>query len=66
MNIREVAVGFLSTAAIVLVVSLSVTALYNVLVHGGGGVDWETSIRLALIFGITFPVIRAVEARKKP
>lgn len=65
MTIKEIAVGVLSTGSIVLIVSLIVTWLYSALVHGSGVVDWETSIRFALIFGIAFPVIRALESRKK-
>jgi hypothetical protein len=65
MNIREIAVGFVSTGAIVLVVSLVVTWLYSALVHGNAALDWESSIRLAIIFGITFPVVRTLETRKK-
>jgi hypothetical protein len=65
MNIRKIAVGFISTGAIVLVVSLVVTWLYSALVHGHGALDWESSIRLAIIFGITFPVVQALETRKK-
>jgi hypothetical protein len=64
MNIKEIAVGFISTGAIVLVVSLVVTWLYSALVHGNGALDWESSIRLAIIFGITFPVVRALEKKK--
>jgi hypothetical protein len=64
MNIRDIAVGFISTGLIVLVVSLIVTWLYSALVHGSGALDWESSIRLAIIFGITFPVVRAMEKKK--
>jgi hypothetical protein len=65
MNIKDIAVGVFSTGAIVLVVSLVVTWLYSALVHGSGALDWESSIRLAIIFGITFPVVRALENKKK-
>jgi len=43
------------TFAIVLVVSIIVTFLYSLLVHGQGIVDWETAFRLAIIFGIVLP-----------
>ena len=65
MTIKEVAVGIVSTGLIVLVVSLIVTWLYSAVAHGAGVVDWESSVRFALILGIAFPVIRMLEARKK-
>jgi hypothetical protein len=64
MNFKEIAKGFISTGLIVLVVSLVVTWLYSALVHGSGALDWESSIRLAIIFGITFPVVRALDKKK--
>jgi hypothetical protein len=65
MNIKDVAVGVISTGAVVLVVSLVVTWLYSALAHGSGVLDWESSIRLAIIFGITFPVVRALEKKRR-
>lgn len=65
MNFKQMAVGFVSTGLITFVVSLVVTWVYNAIAHGGGMVDWDTSVRLALIFGITLPAVRALEGKKK-
>lgn len=64
MHFKQMAVGFVGTGLITFVVSLVVTWLYTALAHGGGVVDWDTSVRLALIFGITLPAVRAFEGKK--
>ena len=52
MNIKQMAVYFLWLFVLILVVSVIVTFLYSLIVHGTGIVDGETAIRLAIIFGI--------------
>jgi hypothetical protein len=47
-----------------LIVSFVVTYLYGALVHGIGMLEWESSIRLAVVFGIALPVIRQLDKRK--
>ena len=56
---------FAITFAIVLVVSVIVSYFYSLIAHGAGSIDWETSVRFALIFGIVFPAIREIERRQK-
>jgi hypothetical protein len=65
MNIKEIATGFFTTGLIVLFVSLGVAWLYDMIVHGTSTLEWGPAIRFAIIFGITFPVVRALETRKK-
>jgi hypothetical protein len=65
MQIKDFAIGFLTTGIIVLFVSLGVTWLYDVMVHGTRSLDWETAIRFAIIFGVSFPLLRALENKKK-
>ena len=52
MNIKKISVYFLWLFILILVVSVIITFLYSLIVHGTGIVDGETSIRLALIFSI--------------
>lgn len=64
MNFKQIAFGFLSIAPVVLVVSLVVAYLYDILVHGTGVLEWESSIRFAIILGIVLPVIRQLDRKK--
>ncbi len=64
MNFKDLAIGFSLVAPIVLVVAIVVAYLYGLLVHGAGALEWESSIRLAIIFGIALPVIRQVDKKK--
>jgi hypothetical protein len=57
MNMKKFAVEFAITFAVTFGVSIVVTYLYSLIVHGPGGIDWETSFRLAIIFGIVLPWI---------
>ncbi|NOX67300.1 MAG: hypothetical protein GXO85_16255 [Chlorobi bacterium] len=56
---------FAITFVIVFVVIVIVSYIYSLIVHGAGSVDWETSIRFAIILGIIFPTISIIEKRKK-
>ena len=61
MNVKKVLISFVIGFTITLIVSSLVTYLYSLGFHETAEIDWETSFRLAIIFGIVFPVI---EARK--
>jgi hypothetical protein len=61
MNITKSAIDFAITFALVLVVSVAVTFLYSLIVHGAGVIDWETSFRFAVILGIVLPWIHQRE-----
>lgn len=52
MNIKKLLPDFVTVFAITLLVSVIVTLLWNLSVHGVRTVDWETSFRLAVIFGV--------------
>jgi hypothetical protein len=52
MNIKKLAVEFITVFAAALVTTLIVTFLWNIIWHGEGTIDWETSFRFAVIFGI--------------
>lgn len=54
MNIKEVLIGFVTTFAVTLVVTVIVTYLWNLIFHGAALIDWGTSFRFAIIFGIVF------------
>ncbi|MGB8646130.1 MAG: hypothetical protein WCF84_12895 [Anaerolineae bacterium] len=61
MNIKKLLVDFVTVFAVTLIVSIIVTWLWNIIVHGASIIDWETSFRFAILFGIIFPWI---ETRK--
>ena len=52
MNIKKLLPDFVTVFAITLLVSVIVTLLWNLSVHSVRTVDWETSFRLAVIFGV--------------
>lgn len=64
MNVKDIVTSFFVVGPIVFVVSLIVAYLYSLVVHGNGVLEWEASIRLALIFGITLPIVRHLDKKK--
>jgi hypothetical protein len=64
MNFKQFLFAFCLVAPIVLIVSLVVGYLYGFLVHGVGLLEWESSIRFAIILGIVLPLIRQVDKKK--
>ena len=52
MRVKKLVVEFVSVFAVVLVITAIVTFLWNIIGHGESAVDWETSFRFAIIFGI--------------
>jgi hypothetical protein len=61
MNIRKVVVDFVNVFAVTLIVSVIVTLLWNLIVHGASSIDWETSFRFAIVFGI---ILQWIETRR--
>ncbi|MFC1746732.1 hypothetical protein ACFLZR_00165 [Candidatus Neomarinimicrobiota bacterium] len=63
MNIKsylaEAGVLFVLT----LVVSVIVSYLYGLLVHGAGSADWELAFRNAFLFGLVIPTFRVFRKR---
>jgi hypothetical protein len=54
MNLKKLVSDFVTVFAVSLAVTGIVTLLGNLVVHGAGTIDWETSFRFALVFGIIF------------
>jgi hypothetical protein len=57
MNIQRLLVDFATVFAVTLIVCGIVTLLWNLIVHGAGTIDWATSFRSAILFGIIVPWI---------
>ncbi|HET7451333.1 MAG TPA: hypothetical protein VFL12_01210 [Thermoanaerobaculia bacterium] len=53
MKITRLLADFARVFAVTLMVSVLVTLLWNLIVHGTGTLDWETSLRFAVVFGIS-------------
>ena len=65
MNGKTLVVEFGTVFAVTLVTAALVTFLWNVVGHGTGVIDWETSFRLAIIFGIILTWVKSRETREK-
>ncbi len=65
MDIKKLLINFVTTFAMMLVVTAIVTFLYSLIIHGEGIVDWETSFRFAIILGIVLPWVKTRESKKK-
>ena len=63
MNIKALVVEFVTVFAVVLVTTAIVTFLWNLIGHGQGAVDWETSFRSAIIFGIILTWLKSREIK---
>lgn len=63
MSITKFLAGFAITFVVTLVATAVVTFLWSLIFHGVSAVDWETSFRFAIIFGIVFPLSRAWESK---
>ena len=57
MNIKKLLVDFVTVFAVSLIISVIVTLLWNLIVHGASTMDWETSFRFAILFAIILPWI---------
>jgi len=65
MKIKEFLVNFVIVFAVVLVVAVIMTYLWNLIVHGSGAVDWNISLVFALSMGIALPVSWALRTKEK-
>ena len=61
MRAARVFTLFVVVFAAALVASAIVTFLWGLTVHGEGAIDWEASVRLALVLGIVCSVVEAWE-----
>ena len=62
---KRLLVDVLIVFSVSLVVSIVVTALWNLVGHRAGAVDWETSVRLAILLGIIVPWLQSRRAREQ-
>jgi len=65
MNIKKLVVEFVTVFAVALVTTAIVTFLWNLIGHGESTIDWETSFRFAIIFGIILTWAKSRETREK-
>ena len=65
MNIKKLAVEFVTVFAVTLVTTAIVTFLWNIIGHGVSTIDWETSFRFAIIFGIILTWVKSREIKEK-
>jgi hypothetical protein len=65
MNIKKLVVEFGTVFAVALVTSAIVTFLWDIIGHGASAVDWETSFRFAIIFGIILTWVKSREFKEK-
>jgi hypothetical protein len=64
MNIKRLLADFVTVFAVTLIVSVIVTLLWNLIVHGAVTIDWETPVRFAILFGIVFSWIEARRSKE--
>jgi len=65
MNIKRLLVDFVTVFAATLIVSIVVTLLWNIIVHGTSTIDWETSFRFAILLSIILPWTEIRRGKKK-
>jgi hypothetical protein len=65
MNIKKLLVDFVTVFAVTLIICALVTLIWNFIVHGTSTIDWETSFRFAIVFGIIFPWMEARRSKQK-
>ena len=63
MNIKRLLVAFVTVFVLTFLVTGIVTLLWNLVFHGASTIDWETSFRFAIVFGIIFSWIGTRRAR---
>ena len=65
MKIKKLVVEFVAVFTVALVTVALVTFLWNLIGHGESTVDWETSFRFAIIFGIILTWVKSREIKEK-
>jgi hypothetical protein len=63
--LMKVLVAFAIVFAAALVVTVAVTALWNLAFHGTAAIDWETAFRFAIALGIILPLVEALQRRRR-
>ena len=65
MNLREALLTSLIAFLCAFAVSAIVSFAWNGIVHTTFATDWETSTRLAIIFGLIIPMLQAWERKRR-
>ena len=65
MSIKKLVIEFITVFAIALVTVVLVTFLWNLIGHGVSTIDWETSFRFAIMFGIILTWAKSRETKEK-
>jgi hypothetical protein len=65
VKIKKLVVEFVTVFAVTLVASAIVTLLWNLIGHGTSTIDWESSFRFAIIFGIILTWAKSRETKEK-
>jgi uncharacterized membrane protein YwaF len=60
---KKLAIEFVTVFAVALVIVTMVTFLWNFIGHGESSLDWETSFRFAIMFGIIFTWAKSREIK---
>ncbi len=65
MSITKLAIEFVTVFVVALVTTAIVTFLWNLIGHGASAIDWETSFRFAVVFGIILTWAKSRDAKEK-
>ena len=65
MNVKKALVDFVTVFAVTLIVCIIVSFLWNLIAHGASTIDWESSVRFAILFGIIVPWIEIRRSKEK-
>jgi len=65
MNIKKLVVEFVTVFAVTLVTTVIVTFLWNLIGHGESAIDWESSFRFAVIFGVILTWVKSQETEER-
>jgi len=64
MDFIRLIIRFIPAFSIALVVCMGVTFLWNLAYHGVAKIDWATTFRFAILFGIIIPIIGSRKGMK--
>ena len=64
MDFKKIVIEFIIVFAISLLATLGINILWSWVFHGVAKIDWETSFRFAILFGIIFPIINSRKRMK--
>jgi len=65
MKVKKFLIQFVIYFSLVFVVNAIVIYLWNLVRHGEGAFDWQSTFTLAIILGIILPIHRAMTSKEK-